>query len=493
MSNAETVTAAEPIRQPPWRASSRCAISARRALDLGFGAILLAYLLMAIVGLPLFGDGAYYFFKISLDGDPVIPNLRIGSVLPQLPALAASRLTDDVLLLRHSFSVGYVAVPVASLWVCWLLVRHRVPELILLPLLFLIANQINFSAVSELLLSLYVSWPFVFLAALAPDRRLTLLYGALLAPLLLLLHPLTFALAGFLSLVAWTNAASSRTLAGVWRGLAAAFAASALLRLVSTLIGATPYERSLTEPGAAVRYLLAETPSQGALLAWVVVLGLLVWVSLIFIRSGSTGRAARLAQRLLWSGFAALPLIGLLVAVDFLGGEGIKLKAALTFPICLLLMALAVSISARLAAKPPVASPLRDATGAGAPRLRRLARLQLAAALTILLLAGAKSTAWWTATHGLMNTTASAQVSCLPFGPEEPYDLQWPWMAVIDDWATPINALVFRAPWPIPLLLPADGCRVLEETGEVRLIHWIRRPAEQIEARFGPFLSLKAL
>ncbi len=284
MSNAETVAASNPACQPRWQVSRRCALSSRRALDAGFGAILLAYLLVAIVGLPLYGDGAYYFFKIALDWDPVIPNLRIGSVLPQLPALAASRLTDDVWLLRHIFSLGYVAVPVASLWVCWLLVRHRIPELILLPLLFLIANQINFSAVSELLLSLYVSWPFVLLAALAPDRRLTLLYGAILAPLLLLLHPLTFALAGFLSLVAWTNAASRPALGGIWRGLAAAFAASALLRLVSTLIGATPYERSLTEPGSALRYLLAETPSQGALLAWVVVLALLVWAL-----SGSEG------------------------------------------------------------------------------------------------------------------------------------------------------------------------------------------------------------
>lgn len=493
MSNAETVAAAEPGRQPPWRASSGCAISARRALDLGFGAILLAYLLMAIVGLPLFGDGAYYFFKIALDGDPVIPNLRIGSVLPQLPALAASRLTDDVWLLRHIFSLGYVAVPIASLWVCWLLVRHRVPELILLPLLFLIANQINFSAVSELLLSLYLSWPFVFLAALAPDRRLTLLYGACLAPLLLLLHPLTFALAGFLSLLAWTNAAPSRTLTGVWRGLAAAFAASALLRLVSTLIGATPYERSLSEPGAAVRYLLAETPSQGALLAWVVVLALLIWMSLSLARSRALRPAADLARRLLLPGFVVLPLIGILVAGDVLGGEGIKLKAAITFPICLLLMALAVSITARLVAEPPVASSVPVATERCRRVWRRLARLQLAGALTILVLAGAKSTAWWTATHGLMNATASAQVTCLPFGPEEPYDLQWPWMAVIDDWATPINALIFRAPWPIPLLLPGDGCRVLEETGEVRLISWIRRPADRIDARFGPFLGVKPL
>jgi hypothetical protein len=88
--------------------------------------------------------------------------------------LPATRLTDDVQVLRHIFSLAYAAVPVASLLVCWIPVRDRQPELILL-LLSLVANQINFSSVSELFLSLYLAWPFVLLAVLAPDRRVTLI------------------------------------------------------------------------------------------------------------------------------------------------------------------------------------------------------------------------------------------------------------------------------------------------------------------------------
>jgi hypothetical protein len=94
--------------------SGRCALSGRLALDFGLGSIVLAYVLVAMVGLPLFGDGACYSFRIALDADPVIPNLRLGSVLPQLPALPATRLTDDVQVLRHIFSLAYAAVPVAS-------------------------------------------------------------------------------------------------------------------------------------------------------------------------------------------------------------------------------------------------------------------------------------------------------------------------------------------------------------------------------------------
>jgi hypothetical protein len=463
-------------------AAGSCVLSERRALQLGLAFVVLAYVPIALVGLPLFGDGAYYFFKLALDGVPVFPNLRLGSVLAQLPTLAATRLTDDVGLLRHLFSFTYVALPVASLLVCWSIVRNRRPELILLPLLFLVANQINFSAVSELLFSLYLVWPFVLLGALAPNRRLTLTYGAILAPLLLLLHPLGFALAGFLCLVALMNARSDRAIDHIWTrawsGLAAAFAVSALLRMISTLIGATGYERSLAEPDAAVRYLLPETLSQGVLVSWVVVSGVLAGLSLC----SGWGRGRRVAEsRLLWPAFLLLPLMGVAVGVDILFGEGIKLKAGLILPVALLLMGLAVGIAGRPSARTDV------------PRIPRLARLVVVAALTIVLLGTAKSAAWWTATHGLMNATASTETNCLAFGPEEPYALQWPWMAIIDDWATPMNALVFRPPWAIPLLLPGDGCRRLEETGLAHLASWIQRPAARLEARFGPLRSVGSL
>jgi hypothetical protein len=458
-----------------------CVLSERRALQLGLALVVLAYVPIALVGLPLFGDGAYYFFKLALDGVPVFPNLRLGSILAQLPTLAATRLTDDVGLLRHLFSFTYVALPVVSLLVCWSIVRERRPELILLPLLFLVANQINFSAVSELLFSLYLVWPFVLLAVLTPNRRSTLTYGAILAPLLLLLHPLGFALAGFLSLVALLNARSDRaidrTWSRAWSGLAAAFAVSGVLRMISSLVGATGYERSLAEPDAAVGYLLPETLPQGLLLSWVAVSGLLAALSL----ASGWRRGSRVAEsRLLWPAFLLLPVIGVSVALDILCGEGIKLKAGLILPVALLLMGLAVGIAGR-------PSALADV-----PRIARLARLAVVAALTIALLGTAKAAAWWTATHGLMNATASAETTCLVFGPEEPYALQWPWMAIIDDWATPMNALVFRPPWAIPLLLPGDGCRRLEETGQAHLASWIQRPAARLEARFGPLRSVGA-
>lgn len=49
-----------------------------------------------------------------------------------------------------------------------------------------------------------------------------------------------------------------------------------------------------------------------------------------------------------------------------------------------------------------------------------------------------------------------------------------------------MTALIFRGPWPIPLLLPKDGCPVLAETGVVRIHPWILYSRSQLESRFGP-------
>jgi hypothetical protein len=107
----------------------------------------------------------------------------------------------------------------------------------------------------------------------------------------------------------------------------------------------------------------------------------------------------------------------------------------------------------------------------------------------------AKSSAWWTATRGLQNVMVESEDACIEFGPQQPFGLQWPWMAVVDDWATPMNALAFRprggARWPIALLLPYDGCRVLEETGVAHLTSWLERPWTVLDAVFGPLRPIE--
>jgi hypothetical protein len=515
-----------------------CPLSAARLIQLSLIAIACAAATAALVGLPLFGDGAYYYFKLAVDGEPVLPNLRYAALLAQLPAWVAARLGVDALLLRHLFAFGYAALPVLSLLVCWLAVRPDAPALILFPVLSLLANQINFSGVSELMASLYLSWPLLLLMALAParvsacasvDASLSLagrrrapasllgrtgawrrldaiqLYALCTGPLLLLLHPLAFVpglllalLALMLSLLPAEADPSGRR---VWRGIAVWMAVCAMLRLGWTLIGTNAYERSNLQGESALNYLLASTPLQHLLLALIGLLGIAFAVSMIVRQR----RPSPLSPLLLRIGVLALLLLSIAVGAEFLAGQGIKLKAALTFVVGLALMVLA-AIVGLVGARPARADQPADMSASGSrqagheqtqpqPAAADTARLFALCALAVVLIMLAKSSAWWTATRGLQDVVVGSEGACVEFGPQQPFGLQWPWMAIVDDWATPMTALAFRpraeVPWPIPLLLPYDGCRVLEETGVAHLTTWLERPWMDLQAAFGPLRPIE--
>lgn len=70
-------------------------MNAQRAIDLGLIAVACGYTVTALVGLPLFQDGAWYFFKIVTKGVAELPNLRYTAILPQLPTVWAAPLIDN--------------------------------------------------------------------------------------------------------------------------------------------------------------------------------------------------------------------------------------------------------------------------------------------------------------------------------------------------------------------------------------------------------------
>jgi hypothetical protein len=456
--------------------------AARRAVDTALVAVALAALVAALAGLPLFEDGAFYFYKLLVTGAPEVPALRYAAVLPQLPAAVANWLDADVTILRHVFSLSYAALPVLSLIGCWLVVRGPAPGLILFPALFLVVNQINYSAVSELLWSLHLAWPFVLLAAVRPASRLTLVYGLALGALLPLLHPmaflLLFALSGLAWLVAVLGGPASR---GRYRALSVWLAAAGALRLVWTGLAATSYERAHFGSSGAAHYLFPPTDAQALLMLIVLALGAVwawVWLARVqTLRAGAGdggGHPSVPGAAILRMGVWTLPVLAVVLGFEWLAGAGIKLKIGLVFPVALSLMGLAAvcGLSVRRWSNAPVDS--------------RWARAFAVCALAILLMTLAKSSAWWTATRGLITVTADAEQTCVEFGPEQPPGLQWPWMAIIDNWTTPLAALVYRAPGPVPLLLPGDGCARLATTGVAHLDSWIQRPFNVLTDTFGP-------
>jgi len=441
-----------------------CGITALGLMDLALALVLLGYAAVAAVGLPLFGDGAHYFVEILLEDGALIPNYRYAAVLPQLPVVLALGLTDDPSVLRQVFSAGYALVPVLALLGCWLIVRRRAPGLILLPLLSFLALQINFSSVSELMLSLVLSWPAALLLVLRPGWPGTWVYCLVLAPVLALLHPLAFAPAMLLTGTALVGARLEQPWPVMTRAVAGLMAASALARLGWTGVGLNAYERAHTQGDHAMGYLLPATDLLALLLALVLSLGALVGWWLL--------RPCRALEWAIGVLLGVLSIVAAMAGLGFLQGVGIELKAALTFPLGLALMAIAVVAAWWGATEAPT---------------RSVARAAMVLAVLILLLALSRSVAWWTATHKLADLLASSETTCIPFGPQQPFSLQWPWMAIIDDWTTPMQALAFRDPdWPAPLMLPDDGCARLADDGVARLTSWFAQPIERLEDNFGP-------
>ena len=452
-------------------------IAERHSLYAGMLSVGLATIAGAVIGLPLYGDGAFYFVEILLTGEPLIPNGRYSALLPQLPLLAAMALTEKVTLLRHAFSLGYAALPFMSLLACGLVVRETAPWLLLYPALFLVANQINFSAISELLMGLYLAWPLLLLAAVRPGARTTLVFGWMLAPFLLLLHPMAFALQILFGALGLCIAQSSGVNATQWYRLSAAYLGLGLCRLVWSVLGMNSYERSHLEVAPAVAYLMPETATQTALLGAVLVLGLLIATGNVRgvghgarPTGGSWRRHADLSHYALWVSGGLIAVLGLLVAAEILAGEGIKLKSALVFPLALMLMALALLDASR---------------SADSARTRPPAVLFLLLALTITMLSLAKTAVWMRATDDLADALATSTESCVPFGPEEPPALQYPHMTAVDNWTAPMTALVFQSGHPLVLLLPGDGCSTLAETGIAGLTSWYENPLGRLRQRFG--------
>jgi hypothetical protein len=474
---------------------------ARRVLDLWVMAIAVGYGVAALVGLPLYGDGAYYWLKIAGDEQFVVPNLRVGALLPQLPGIVAARLTDDPVLLRHAFSLGYVALPVLSLAACWLIVRRVAPVLLLFPLLWLAVHQINFSSVSELLTAAHLAWPFVLAAALWPLARSVRLYGWFLGALLLVLHPMAFVPGfGLALLAAWLGWRAPRwasmqarterapALRWAWLELSAWLVVTSVLRFGWTLTGANRYERSNLSGDGAVHYLLPSTVAQGLLLAAATLLAVIATLVLLRRRAEVGDRVVAPMLGMVPAALAAaLAALALWVGGEFLFGHGIKLKAALSFVLGLGLMTLA-ALGARVLMA-------RAASAGGAGLSARLPALWLAApAAVVLILLTAKSAAWWLATNELGRIVAEAESPCIVRTDQAPPSLQWRWMRILDEWPVGVNALAFRPRAPaapeVSLLLPNDGCDVLAATGEARLQSWIIRPWSQLDARFGPLRRL---
>jgi hypothetical protein len=178
-----------------------------------------------------------------------------------------------------------------------------------------------------------------------------------------------------------------------------------------------------------------------------------------------------------------------LISNELLNGVGIQLKSGLGFGAGLALMGLVSLVTLlpkllRMDSKPFAGHLSEDRLG-----VTMLVMVSMVALLLV------KSAAWWTATRGLQNLLAESEAACIPMSAEQPFALQWPWMRILDDWVTPMNALAFRPRLiltaergvePVPLILRGDGCERLKTSGKFAPTDWIERDLDSVGTRFGP-------
>jgi len=110
---------------------------------------------------PLAFDGAYFFFRVLDYHQFADFHRRFINIPLQIPLLAATHFTQNVLVFRLIFGAAYALVPAFSLATCWLLCRSRRPALFIWPAMSICIAGLpgQFYFVSECIISSTLMWP----------------------------------------------------------------------------------------------------------------------------------------------------------------------------------------------------------------------------------------------------------------------------------------------------------------------------------------------
>lgn len=422
-----------------------------------FALTLPAVLAAAIVGLPLFQDGASYLFEILMTGSAVRHH-RLSVRLIQLPALLVHRWApggDGIAFVRTAFTLGYALVPLVALALSWAVVRRTRPGLVVWPgLVILFVNLVDFSWVSELLIAMQLAWPLALAWIVAPGAAATIALTLLLLPVIWWLHPLAAALLASVgaacAVVAWRDPTNRRAaIIG-----AATHVLAAAARVLATPLLLSSYEAGFLEPPELVGYLFVSHWEN------VVVLGTALAIAALVAwpHASGAGRARYAIGTALAAGAA------LVFAVQFAAPHH-------TFPLktgLALLTSITLVLLAAFDAGTPTAT--RDAD----------ARVRLTGVLAAVFAAviGAKCVAWHAATARLQVALAVGDARC-----RETDTLDWLHTApysIIDNWALPSLALVMQDRPPRRLLLAPGDCAQVAATGTVQIDPWTTLPAASL-------------
>ena len=416
-------------------------VADRAILRACFGPLALGYLVAVCCGAALAWDSGGIFFQLLDTRAPVTPNQRWVNAVAQLPALLASRVTDNLALLGFVFGLTWALVPLGALAAAWLLARRRAPELFVWPVMAVGLGLLPglFYLGTEADVALVLVWP-LFLATLLGVARPLWPVVAVCAILLAISHPYAiglFALLAALALLLRRREGRHRRELVGW---ALAFGLLAGLTALRFLLFHTGYERDQLSRGAlAWNFLVALRGYPAAALGGTAVAALLAQ-ALPHAGTRAARRAARAAQAI------ALLLVAaclLLWARDPHQWAQANKYGYPALPITLGFLALALLDRARLRAAPAAA---RRAWG---PRLRTIGQVALVAALVL----SVQGAAWFGLTQQLRRAIATSPTACLAMAP-----LGWLRGTPLDAFSTPAYALLLQGRTPARLVLGGNGC-----------------------------------
>ena len=481
--------------------------------------VLFALLVAAVVGLPLFQDGSSYLLEMLITHS-VIRNGRFTILLFQLPTIILIktflRLGIDTLttlpIVRLAFNLNYALTPFISLFLSWLIVRKKREELLIwAALIILFVNLVNFSWVSELLISVQFACPLLLALLLGPRSKTFWILFVILVPFTFFLHPLVLTLylvmAGASAYIGYWRPADRRA-AGISTIL---FLLAAAARGIYSFFSLSSYEMTFAATGEVRNYFMISgvenlffigTAAELALLIlltkWLVntesrIVKALFWlVSLqalfLFFLTGRLllqgntsfvvsiagiiplflvylyySRASSFMQniRLLYISyfFLAMTASGLLLAQHALNETPFILKMGSDLFVVLFIMIMAVIDSVRK----PMA---REYTW----RFRFLIALSVIY-LGVLL---AKSIMWQTSIQRLEQTLQQTQGTCTELTPANYQWLENTPYTILNNWAVSSLALIIQDQQPRKLLLAPNDCQLFYQTGEVQIDPWSR-------------------
>jgi len=488
--------------------------------------MLVALVVSAMVNLQLFQDGSSYLFELLVTRS-AIRHHRQSVLLIQMPVILADKsLTrlqvDSSYILQVSrllFSLSYALIPFISLLLSWLVIRRKNEGLFIwAALIILFVNLVNFSWVSELLISLQLSLPLMLASFLMPRSKRFWALTIVLLPIIFFLHPLvvlplvTTALGA--AYVGYKKVEIRRT---AWLS-AIIFLTVAVLRGIFSLYIMSSYETSFLESSAMNSYLFVTSPENKLFLFISLTIGLisLMAKSIANSRSGmaiilpiiisiqalgvllflinltflpalililtviiSIGFIIILPYRYyshnsLPSNFTLVYIScmglaatagGVLISQYFSGSGEFPLKTGLALFTSMLIMGMASYDSTR-----------------DMSHLEINQRFRLVTALSIIfsLVIISKSLIWQSSIHKLEQSLVMTTEQCIEVVPED-----FPWLErnpynIINNWSLPSLALVVQDNLPRKLLLEKNDCKLYYESGMVQIDPWTNLPEKSI-------------